>query len=313
MRIDRNDRDRRAHHSVERTLRNFVHSERRTRGNVTRPGVSSFGTVGVTALTATASSIGAWRRTRPRRGVRSMNASSSDACCGVSSWSAMPAAAAASPTCSAVRPCTSIAPRSRVGERDARAGELLAQPREVGRADEDGLLRGARDELVDARVGDELAAPDHDQVVGRQRHLAHEMGRDEDGLAFRSEAFEKVADPVDAFGVEAVDRLVEEHGLRVAEKRGGDAEPLSHAERELAGALARDVVEADEVDHLEHALLRIAVRLREREKVVVRRAAGVDGARLEQRSDLVERRRMVAVVAAVDGDVTLASARRGRG
>ena len=96
---------------------------------------------------------------------------------------------------------------------------------------------------------------------------------------------------MDALGVEAVDRLVEEHRLRVAEERGGDAEPLAHAERELAGALARDVVEADEVDHLVDAALRDAVRLREREQVVVRRAAGVDGARLEQRADLVQRRR----------------------
>src|SRR6478735_9007059 len=44
--------------------------------------------------------------------VRFMNASSSEACCGVNSWSAMPAPAAASPTCSAVSPCTSSAPRS---------------------------------------------------------------------------------------------------------------------------------------------------------------------------------------------------------
>ena len=41
-----------------------------------------------------------------------MKASSSDACCGVSSWSAIPAAAAASPTCSGVSPWTSSAPRS---------------------------------------------------------------------------------------------------------------------------------------------------------------------------------------------------------
>ena len=132
-------------------------------------------------------------------------------------------------------------------------------------------------------------------------------------LPFRGEALEEVADPVDALRVEAVDRLVEEHGLRVAEERGGDAEPLSHPERELARALPRDVVEPDEVDHLVDAPLRIAVRLREREEVVVGRAAGVDGARLEQRADLAQRRRMVAVVAAVDGDVALASARRGRG
>jgi len=38
-------------HAVERTVRNFVHSESSTRPNVTRASASSFGAVGVTALT----------------------------------------------------------------------------------------------------------------------------------------------------------------------------------------------------------------------------------------------------------------------
>jgi hypothetical protein len=50
------------------------------------------------------------------------------------------------------------------------------------------------------------------------------------------------------------------------------------------------------------------VRLGEREQVVVGRAAGVDRARLEQRADLVERRGVVAVGLAVDGDVAGARA-----
>ena len=63
--------------------------------------------------------------------------------------------------------------------------------------------------------------------------------------------------------------------------------------------LSRDVVQTDEVDQLVDAASRDAVRLREREQMVVRRTAGVDRARLEQRADLVQRRRMVAVVLAV--------------
>ena len=96
-------------------------------------------------------------------------------------------------------------------------------------------------------------------------------------------------------------------GRRVAEQRGRDPEPLAHAERELAGALVGDLVQADEVDQLVDAALRDAVGLREREQVVVRRAAGVHGAGLEQRADLVQRRRVVAVVLAVDGHVARAS------
>ena len=101
---------------------------------------------------------------------------------------------------------------------------------------------------------------------------------------------------MDAFRVEAVDGLVEHHRLRIAEERSRDAEPLPHAERELSGALLRHLAQADEVDQLLDAPPRDPVRLREREQMVVRRTAGVNGARLEQRADLVQRRGVVAVV-----------------
>ena len=100
---------------------------------------------------------------------------------------------------------------------------------------------------------------------------------------------------MDAFGIEAVDGLVEHDRLRVAEQRRRDAEALAHAERELAGALLRDVVQADDVDQLVDAAARDAVRLRERQQVIARRAARVDGACLEQRADLVQRRGVLAV------------------
>ena len=235
--------------------------------------------------------------------VRSMKASSSDACCGDSSWSAIPAPAAASPTCSGVSPCTSSAPRSASANVTPGPVELRSEPLEFGGADDHDLLRGSRDEVVDARVGDQLAAADHDQVVGGERHLGHEVGGDEDRAALGGEPLEQVAHPVDALGVEAVDGLVEHDGLRVAEQRLGDAEPLAHAERELPAALARHLVQADEVDELRDAALRDPVGLGEREEMVVRRPPGVDGARLEQRADLVQRRHVLAVVAAVDGDV----------
>ena len=68
---------------------------------------------------------------------------------------------------------------------------------------------------------------------------------DQDGAAFGRQALEQLPHPHDAFGVEAVDRLVEEERLRLAEQRAGDAEALRHAEREPADALAGDVAEAD--------------------------------------------------------------------
>ena len=71
----------------------------------------------------------------------------------------------------------------------------------------------------------------------------------------------------------------------------------------LPARLRATSLQADEVDQLVDAATRDAVRLREREQVVVGGAAGVHRARLEQRADLVQRRGVVAVVLAVDGDV----------
>ena len=110
--------------------------------------------------------------------VSCMNASSREACWGLSSCSTSWCWAASSPSCSAVaavdlqravagldggdaRPaCSTSSSRSRCGERmpDVRPRVL---PDEVGH-------RG---------VGEQPALPDDDQVVGGQRHLAHQVAR----------------------------------------------------------------------------------------------------------------------------------------
>ena len=215
-------------HFVERTERSFVHSESRTRWKASRPASSSRGsrTVGVSGAHATTSSSSAANSSSSR--VRFMKASSSDACCGDSSWSAIPAAAAASPTCSGGQPVHLERAALGVGERDARADELGPQPLELGRADDHDLLRGARDEVVDARVGDQLAAADHDQVVGGERHLAHQVGGDEDRAALGGEPLEQVPHPVDALRVEAVAparRASPSSGRRAAPRRCRAAGP----------------------------------------------------------------------------------------
>ena len=221
----------------------------------------------------------------------------------------MPCANAALPICSAVRPLhlEQLAPAD-LDRTPASGDEDRAQALGLRRANPHCAARRAVDDLVDARVGDQPAAADHDQVVGGERHLAHQMRRDEHGATFCGERPEEVADPVDAFGVEAVHRLVEQQRGGIAEQRRRDSEPLPHPERELPGALARHVVQADEVDQLVDPALADPVRLREREQVVVGGAARVHRARLEEGSDLVQRRRVVAVVLAVHGDV--AAARR---
>jgi carbon monoxide dehydrogenase subunit G len=129
--------------------------------------------------------------------------------------------------------------------------------------------------------------------------------REEDRAALGGEALEEIANPPDALGVEAVDGLVEHDDLRVAEQRVGDAEALAHSERELPRTFPRSRVEADELEQLGDPALRDAVSLREREQVVVGRAAGVHGLCFEQRSDLVEGRGVIRVVPACDGRVAV--------
>ena len=98
---------------------------------------------------------------------------------------------------------------------------------------------------------------------------------DEDRTALGRERLHQVAHPEDALGVEAVDRLVEEQHLGVAEQRGGDAEPLAHAEREALGALPGHVLEADDAEHLVHPAGRDAGQLGQAQQVV----AGAAGRR----------------------------------
>jgi len=57
---------------------------------------------------------------------------------------------------------------------------------------------------------------------------------DEHGPALGGQRLHQVPDPADPLRVQAVDRLVEDEDGRVAEQRGGDAQPLGHAQGELA-------------------------------------------------------------------------------
>ena len=76
-------------------------------------------------------------------------------------------------------------------------------------------VRGvARDEVLDTHVREQSATADHNQMVGGHRHLAHQMRGDEDRAALAGEPLHQIADPEDAFRVQAVDRLVEEQHLR---------------------------------------------------------------------------------------------------
>ena len=177
-----------------------------------------------------------------------MNASSSDTCCGVSSCSTTPWRAAGLADLLRGQAVHLEHARLDSDDRDVRADELAAKRIRLRRAHAHDVAGRLLEELLRRRVRDQAAAADDDQMLGGQRHLAHQMRRDEHGATLAREILEQIADPVDAFRVEAVDGLVEHHRLRIAEQRGRDAEALPHAERELPGALLRHLAQADEVD-----------------------------------------------------------------
>ena len=96
-----------------------------------------------------------------------------------------------------------------------------------------------------------LPVADHDQLVGDRLDLAQQVRGEQHGAAAVGEVAQQPAHPGDALRVEAVGRLVEDQHARVAEQRVRDAEPLAHAERVGADALARRRArEADAVEQL---------------------------------------------------------------
>ena len=188
-------------------------------------------------------------------------------------------------------------------DRASRLGHRLGQQLRLGRGDPDGLARTAGDELLHGAVGEQLAAADHDQVIRGVLHLRHQVAGHEHRAALGRQRLHQVADPQDPLGIQPVDRLVEHEQGRVTEQRGGDAEPLAHAEREPLGALARHLGQADQLEHLAHPPLGQVIRLGQAEQVVVGGPAPVHRLGVDQRAHLAHRIRQVRVVLAADGDV----------
>ncbi|GAB3980669.1 hypothetical protein GCM10027615_59670 [Plantactinospora veratri] len=187
---------------------------------------------------------------------------------------------------------------------DAGAAEHLPQPLRLGRTDSDERAGVARDERLDGGVRQQATGADDDEVVGGQRHLAHQVAGDEDGPALRRQPLHEVADPEDALRIEAVDRFVEQQHRCIAEQRGGDAEPLRHAERESAGPRVRHTLQADHAQYLGDPGPRNPVAHGKPEQVVVRRTPRMQRFGLEQGADLPEWIAQFGVPPPVDERVT---------
>ena len=163
------------------------------------------------------------------------------------------------------------------------------------------VARALLDEFGDGRVGDEPTAADHDEMVGGQGHLAHQVAGDEHGPALGGQRLEQAADPVDALRVQAIDRFVEHQHRRVAEQGRGDAQPLLHAQRETADPPSGGAVQPHQAEYLGDAASADPVAGRDGEQVVTGGAAAIHGAGVKQRPGLAQRAGQPLVRLPVDG------------
>ena len=147
------------------------------------------------------------------------------------------------------KPVTSSEPSGEHSTTPPLQGQSVGQVGLLHRPDVDARGGVSVDEFVGAGVGDDAALGDDEQVIGGLGHLAHQVAGEEHRAPLGGQALHQVSNPEDAVGVETVDRLIEDQRVGVAEQGRGDAEPLTHAEREGPDPLARHLAEPDDVEH----------------------------------------------------------------
>ena len=124
-------------------------------------------------------------------------------------------------------------------------------------------------------------------MVGHLVDLGEQVARHDDRhIEHTRQLAQEGADLVYARRVEAVGRLVEQEQGRPAHERGGDAEALLHAEREVPDSFAAHgrVVEADDLQHLVDLGLGQSAQLPHDFEVLTRREVRVAARALDERS-----------------------------
>ena len=90
------------------------------------------------------------------------------------------------------------------------------------------FARGSCDYLFGRAVHDEAAFAHHEDAVGDELHVAHDVGGEYDDLVL-GEACDEIAESYALLGIEACSGLVEHQDGRVVEHGLGDSEALLHA------------------------------------------------------------------------------------
>ena len=178
-------------------------------------------------------------------------------------------------------------------QRAAQRGRVIGLHPHVG-------ARAPAAQLGHGHVGDQRATGQHDDPVRDLLDLAQQVARHEDGLPLPHQILEQCAESVDPVHVQAVEGLVHQDGLRVADERCRDAGPLPHAVGELADPLVRGLGESDGGEDVPDPAAAGPRGGREDVQVLRRGQAGVYRARVHHRADLLQRGVQRGVRAAVD-------------
>ena len=142
---------------------------------------------------------------------------------------------------------------------------------------------------------------DEDHVVDGLGQFGEQVAGHEHGAALAGQAAQQAAQPVDALGVEPVGGLVQDQGLRVAEQRGGQCEPLPHALGVAAGPAVRGAAEPDQLEHLLDPLAADPRGACGDPQRGPPGPPGMEHVRAGQRADVPQRVAQVPVRAPVDG------------
>ena len=116
-------------------------------------------------------------------------------------------------------------------------------------------------QIYDVSGLDDAATGNDDDMVSYVLDLVNEMAGDKDSLAVGREGSQKPPDPADAFGIQAVGRLIQNNNAWIAEEGRGDPQPLTHPQRVRSHALPGGVRKSDELQDSTDPRMRNAIGL----------------------------------------------------
>ena len=175
------------------------------------------------------------------------------------------------------------------------AGTAAARRRAPRGRDEVDRARAAGRELGDRALRDDAALVDDRRDVAGLLDLVEQVRGQPDGAALVDERADQSAELEDAGRVEAVDRLVEDEQLGVAQQAAGDAEALAHAERVRADLVVAAAAEADAVERaVDPPVGGLVARRGVHVEVLAAGEVAVEARLLDDRADARQRRRAAA-------------------